>query len=292
MFQSGIKTAIYTVLALIAFAANSVLCRLALGEQSIDAGSFTVIRLVSGVLILLLIWRLTRRSEPDSSQGQGNWFAGAMLFLYAIAFSYAYISLDTGTGALILFGMVQITMITYSLFTGQKLGWREWAGLFLASSGLVWLLAPSINTPALHGFILMAVAGIAWGAYTLKGRGSVSPLADTCFNFVRTLPLVGISLLLVIAESELSYRGVLLAVASGAIASGVGYAIWYQALAGLSAIQAGVLQLLVPVIAALGGVLFAAEPVTLRLVISGLLVLGGILLVLLSRHYKTTDQIE
>lgn len=285
--QTAVSTVGFTLFALVAFAANSVLCRLALGEQSIDAGSFTVIRLLAGILTLLVIWYLSQREtspQPRQPSQQGSWRAAGLLFLYAITFSYAYISLETGTGALILFGMVQITMVVTSLLKGQRLCWLEWFGLVLAFVGFIYLLAPSITTPELTGFILMMIAGLAWAGYTLLGKGSVSPLGDTCFNFFRTLPLVIATLLWVIADAHLSSRGVLLAIASGALASGLGYAIWYRALRGLSAIQAGVVQLLVPVIATLGGVLFAAEPITLRLGVAGLMVLGGILLVLLGRH--------
>ena len=287
--RTVLSTAGFTLFALIAFAANSVLCRMALGEQSIDAGSFTLIRLLSGIVILLLIWYPARKDSGASAAAghpspRGSWRAGGLLFLYAITFSYAYISLETGTGALILFGMVQITMVVTGLIQGQRLCWQEWSGLVLACVGFIYLLAPSINTPELAGFVLMAIAGLAWAGYTLLGRGSVSPLSDTCFNFVRTLPMVLVALIWIIADAQLTSRGILLAIASGALASGLGYAIWYRALRGLSGIQAGVLQLLVPVIAAIGGVLFAAEPITLRLALAGMLVLGGVLLVLLGRY--------
>ena len=287
--HTALNTAGFTLFALIAFAANSVLCRMALGEQSIDAGSFTLIRLLSGIIILLLIWYPGRNDSGSKASAErptprGSWRAGALLFLYAITFSYAYIRLETGTGALILFGMVQITMVVTGLLQGQRLCWLEWLGLVLACVGFIYLLAPSINTPELAGFVLMAIAGLAWAGYTLLGRGSVSPLSDTCFNFVRTLPLVLMALIWVIADAHLTGQGIFLAIASGALASGLGYAVWYRALRGLSGIQAGVLQLLVPVIAAIGGVLFASEPITQRLLLAGLLVLGGVLLVLLGRY--------
>ncbi|WP_417225546.1 DMT family transporter [Amphritea sp.] len=287
-FGSHVSTLMYTAFALLAFAGNSVLCRLALGEGSIDAGSFTLIRLLSGIGVLLLLWYLTgQRGKAATQENRGSWMAAVMLFIYALGFSYAYISLDTGTGALILFGAVQITMILVSLFRGTRLLPVEWLGLLLAFSGFVYLLKPVLNTPSLWGFILMTAAGIAWGFYTLIGRGSVNPLADTHFNFLKTLPLVVIALLalLLLGDISLTRQGVWLAMLSGGVASGIGYAVWYRALRGLSAVQAAVLQLLVPVIAAVGGVLFTDDVITLRLTVAALLVLGGILMVVVGRYY-------
>ncbi|GGK70291.1 DMT family transporter [Amphritea balenae] len=294
------RTILFTSIALLAFAGNSVLCRLALGEQSIDAGSFTVIRLLSGIITLTLLWYFSGMlSEPKSKHkqvaipaGRGSWSAALMLFIYAITFSYAYISLDTGTGALILFGAVQITMILVNWIKGGRLRWPEWLGLFLAFGGFVYLLAPLLSTPSVSGFLLMTASGIAWGLYTLKGRSSQRPLADTHFNFLRTLPLLLISMLFLLDSGYLTVNGIVLAVLSGSLASGVGYAIWYLALNGLSAVQAAVLQLLVPVIAALGGVVFAAEEISLRLIIASLMVLGGILLVVLGRYYLSVLSAE
>lgn len=287
-FGSHVSTLMYTTFALLAFAGNSVLCRLALGKEGIDAGSFTLIRLLSGISVLLLLWYLTgQRSNVAPQESRGSWLAAIMLFIYALGFSYAYISLDTGTGALILFGAVQITMILVSLFRGTRLLPVEWLGLLLAFSGFVYLLKPVLNTPSLWGFILMTAAGIAWGFYTLIGRGSVNPLADTHFNFLKTLPLVVIALLalLLLGDISLTRQGVWLAMLSGGVASGIGYAVWYRALRGLSAIQAAVLQLLVPVIAAVGGVLFTDDLITLRLTVAALLVLGGIFMVVVGRYY-------
>ena len=279
----SLKTATYTSLALVAFAGNSVLCRLALGENSIDAASFTTIRLLAGIITLMAIVMLRRGNREPGSKG--SWSAAAMLFLYAITFSYAYISLDTATGALILFGSVQVTMILASLFTGTRLHLAEWAGVLMAFSGFVYLVKPGLSTPSAMGFLLMAIAGIAWGFYTLRGRGSGYPLIDTAYNFLRTAPLVLILLVFTFSGSELSMRGIVLAIVSGALASGLGYAAWYAALAGLSSTQAAVLQLLVPVIAAAGGVVFAGESITLHLLLSSLLVLGGILTVILGKYY-------
>lgn len=277
------KTLTLTILALIAFAANSVLCRLALGENTIDASSFTVIRLLSGVLVLFFILKISNNKKSISSKG--SWFASIMLFIYAVAFSFAYISLETGTGALILFGSVQITMILQSLISGNRLNTTEWLGVSMAFAGFVYLVLPGVSTPSLMGFILMSIAGIAWGVYTLMGRVSVNSLTDTAYNFLRTIPFVAILAIVTLNRAYYSPEGVVLAMLSGAIASGIGYTIWYSALSGLSKIQAAVFQLSVPVIAAIGGIVFVGEVITLRLTVSAMMILGGILLVLFGRYY-------
>jgi drug/metabolite transporter (DMT)-like permease len=285
-----VKTLILTILALIAFAANSVLCRMALGENTIDASSFTVIRLLSGVLVLLAIVKVTNRKKSLSSTG--SWFASLMLFLYAMTFSFAYMTLDTGTGALILFGAVQITMIFISLFSGNRLHLSEWIGLSIAFMGFVYLVLPGATAPSAIGFILMSVAGIAWGIYTLKGRGSDAPLLDTCSNFLRAIPFVIVLAITAVNTAQYSIEGILLAALSGGVASGIGYTIWYSALGGLSTTQAAVVQLSVPVIAALGGVIFVSETLTQRLTLSALMILGGILLVVLGRYYFVTARLN
>ncbi len=281
--QSFTKIFIATLFALIAFAANSVLCRMALGEKAIDAASFTAIRLLSGALALFLIL-LLKRNKKNLPQSKGNWFSACMLFLYALTFSFAYITLDTGTGALILFGSVQITMILLSLFSGNRLHIVEWAGVIMAFLGFLYLVLPGVTAPSILGFILMASAGIAWGVYTLKGRGSESPLFDTAYNFSRTIPLVLVLLALTFQNAQISLDGIWLASLSGGMTSGIGYALWYVALRGLSITQAAVLQLSVPVIAALGGVIFVAEEISLRLMLSALFILGGILVTILGRY--------
>jgi len=281
-----LKTTIFTVLALIAFAANSVLCRLALGANAIDASSFTVIRLLSAVLVLVVILKTAnRQANPVSS---GSWLAGAMLFVYAICFSFAYLSLDTGTGALILFGAVQITMIALSLRAGARMHLTEWLGIVLAFAGFIYLVLPGVSAPSMTGFVLMAAAGIAWGSYTMKGCDPGNPLADTTSNFLRTVPFVVVLVIVVLADAVpgdtwFSPKGVMLAILSGAIASGLGYTVWYAALAGLSATRAAVVQLSVPAIAAAGGVIFVGESITLRLAVSTLVILVGILLVIIGR---------
>jgi len=280
----GSTTILLTTFALIAFAANSVLCRLALGQQAIDAAAFTAIRICSGALLLVLIFYMRYRKEYVTSDVHGSWLSAGMLFMYAAPFSFAYLTLGTGTGALILFGAVQITMILATILQGSKLHLLEWAGLVTAFGGFVYLVLPGVSAPPLEGFLLMSLAGVGWGLYTLRGKGSKNPLGDTAFNFVRAVPLALILLVFMIKQVQLSSTGVLLAVASGAIASGVGYTIWYMALRGLSTSQAAVVQLSVPIIAAFGGVLFVAESLTMRLTIAALLILGGIGLVVLGRN--------
>ena len=281
------RIAFYTSLALIAFASNSVLCRLALGENSIDAASFTAIRLISGVVVLAIIFGLSasQSSSNSNTKSRGSWRASAMLFLYAITFSYAYLLLETGTGALILFASVQITMVLVDIISGNRPRPIEWVGMIVAFLGFIYLVAPGVSAPSPIGLILMVVSGIAWGFYTLAGRGSSQPLADTTFNFLRTLPLVAILVLATFSNTTLSTTGIVLAILSGGIASGTGYSIWYMALGGLSATQAAVVQLLVPIIAALGGVLFAAEPLHLRLVLASATILGGVLILILGKQY-------
>ena len=278
-----IKTIISTGFTLIAFAANSVLCRLALGEKTIDASSFTVIRLLSGAIVLLVILKIN--GNKKSSPIKGSWPASFMLFLYAVTFSFAYITLDTGTGAIILFGSVQITMILLSLISGNRLHITEWIGVSIAFIGFVYLVSPGVTSPSVVGFSFMTIAGIAWGIYTLKGRDSVNPLMDTTYNFLRTIPFVIVLAIIAIQNTHYSSEGILLAAVSGGITSGIGYTIWYIALGGLSTTQAAVVQLLVPVIAALGGVIFLSEKITLRLTLSAIMILGGILMVVWGRYY-------
>jgi drug/metabolite transporter (DMT)-like permease len=268
------------VFALIAFAGNSVLCRLALGNDSIDAASFTIIRLLSGSLVLAFVLFLKRRTVNQNAKG--SWLASMMLFVYAVAFSYGYITLDTGTGALILFGAVQLTMILYSVAKGNKLHLIQWAGLCCAFGGFVYLVLPTLATPSLTGFVLMTISGIGWGFYSLIGKGSTNAMADTAYNFIRTTPLVMLLLLwaYTYADASWSQSGIVLAVLSGALTSGLGYALWYVALGGLTITQAAVIQLFVPIIAAIGGVIFAGEILTIRLMTASVLVLGGIFMVI------------
>lgn len=276
------KTLLYTGCALTAFAANSVLCRLALGAATIDAASFSTLRLASGACALLLI--LTLVEEKPSFMRRGRWAPPVLLFFYAVPFSFAYINLSAGTGALILFGAVQATMILAALRAGERPHPLEWAGLFLAIVGLVCLVFPGLTAPPPTSSLLMAVAGIAWGVYSLRGRGAVSPLADTTHNFVYSVPAaVGVNVVM-LRDFHISAGGAFLAVLSGALASGMGYVVWYAALRGLTSMRAATVQLAVPVLAAAGGVIFLSEQISLRLVLSAVVILGGVGLALAGRQ--------
>ena len=277
----SLRVAGLTVLALVAFAGNSVLCRLALADSSIDAASFTTVRLVSGAIALLIILGVTSRGTRPASYG--SWTSAAMLFLYAACFSFAYISLDTGIGALILFGMVQATMIAGALMAGDRPTVAEWIGWLLAVGGFVYLVSPGLTAPSPGGSALMAIAGIAWGIYSLRGRNESFALAGTTYNFVRSVPLVLVVSAFSLQDLHLTTNGVVLAILSGAITSGVGYAVWYTALQSISSMQAAMLQLSVPVLAAAGGILLLSESISLRLIVSSLLILGGIFLAIFGK---------
>jgi len=275
-------TTLYTALTMVAFASNSLLNRLALGQGSIDAVSYTTIRLIAGAITLWLISFLQRNNEGP--RVRGNWISAAMLFIYAITFSLAYLSLTAGTGALILFGTVQVTMILVALRSGERPQLLEWLGVLLALGGLVYLVMPGLKAPSLLGSALMVMAGIAWGIYSLRGRGTGSPLADTAGNFIRAVPLIIAIRLITLNGVQLSLSGILLAILSGAVASGMGYVIWYAALRGLTATRAAIVQLSVPILAAWGGVAFLAEDISLRLILAGAFILGGIALAITGRR--------
>jgi drug/metabolite transporter (DMT)-like permease len=278
---AGASTVLLTAAAMIAFAANSLLCRMALGAHLIDAASFTAVRLVCGALFLALLIVIRHRSALRS---RADAIAVGALFGYAIAFSFAYLGLSAGTGALILFGAVQITMIGAGLINRERLSPLGWSGLLLACAGLFMLLSPGVTAPPISNALLMAIAGIAWGIYSLRGRKAPDPLRATATNFLWSVPLALLSVPTFAHPPMVSREGLFLAAASGAIASGLGYVIWYAALVRLPAIAAASVQLSVPVIAALGGVLFLGEHAGLRLLLSSLAVLGGIALVLRSRQ--------
>jgi drug/metabolite transporter (DMT)-like permease len=266
---------------MIAFAANSLLCREALASGNIGAAPFTLIRLASGAAFLWLLVGIVHRRFSVG----GNWLSAAALFGYAAAFSFAYISLSAGTGALLLFGAVQITMIAYGLWAGERLGGLQIVGAVSAVAGLVWLVLPGVEAPSLLGALLMIGAGICWGVYSLRGRGIKAPTLATSGNFIRCLPFAVI--LFVLAGGQhgtVNEAGVVYAVASGALASGMGYALWYAVLPALSATTAATLQLSVPIIATLGGVLLLGESITLRFALASVAVLGGILIFILSRR--------
>jgi drug/metabolite transporter (DMT)-like permease len=275
-----VRTVAFTILALTAFAANSVLCRAALGEGAIDAASFSALRLFAGALTLSLLVML----RPGRTRLTGSWRSATYLLVYAVPFSFAYESLATGTGALILFGSVQATMLIAAMMTGERPARLQWLGLLTAIGGLVYLMLPGVSAPDPLGFVLMAVAGVGWGLYSLRGRTAIDPLSETAGNFARSVPMVALVSAASLSAIQIESTGAALAVTSGALASGVGYAIWYAALPGLTATAAATVQLSVPVLAALAGVLFMAEAVTPRLVIASLLILGGVALALLKRR--------
>lgn len=270
-----------TGLAMIAFASNSLLNRLALGNGTIDAVSYTTVRLITGAVMLLIIALFQKSNEQ--AKVRGSWLSAALLFLYAVCFSFAYLSLSAGTGALILFGTVQVTMILVALHSGERPHMLVWLGILLALGGLIYLVMPGLEAPAPLGSALMTTAGIAWGGYSLRGRGSDAPLADTAGNFLYAVPFIASVRLFSTDNFHLSMNGILLAALSGAIASGMGYVIWYTALRGLTATSAAIVQLSVPVLAAWGGVILLAEDVSLRLILAGSLILGGIALAVKGR---------
>jgi len=277
-----IRTILYTAFALTAFAFNSILCRLALRGEEADAVGFTLVRLVSGAAMLVAISSLVNR-RPSGIKN-GSWTSAFFLFAYAICFSLAYLSLTAGTGALILFGAVQLTMITVSIAKGDRPSPLEWLGLIIAMAGLIYLVLPGIESPPLLSSLFMTAAGAAWGFYTLRGRGSKDPLAQTSGNFVRAAPMIVLVAVPVLSSIKLSDRGLLLAILSGAAASGLGYTVWYAALKHHTATRAAVLQLSVPVLAAAIGVVFMSEAATSRLVLAAALILGGIAVAILGKR--------
>jgi drug/metabolite transporter (DMT)-like permease len=282
-------TSIYTVLALIAFSANSILCRLALSGQAIDAASFTSVRLIAGAVTLAALVR-GRRAGPVPLPG--SWRSAAMLALYAVPFSLAYVSLTAGTGALLLFGAVQMTMLLATILRGERPGALQWIGVTLALGGLVYLVLPGITAPPLVAAVLMVLAGVAWGAYSLLGRGSADPLGETAGNFVRAVPFALGASVLMLGDLHIESTGLLLAIASGAVASGLGYVIWYAALRSLSGFSASIVQLAGPVLAAAGGVVLLGERITPRLVLAGGLVLGGIALALVGQNARRSGSMS
>ena len=275
------RTIAYTLFALIAFAANSVLCRLALGPGIIDAASFSTIRLTSGAITLAVITVFVKKG---TFRVAGAWPSATLLFLYAVPFSFAYTSLTAGTGALILFASVQATMMLSAIVAGERPHPWQWLGLVMALGGLVVLVLPGLTAPPLVGAALMAMAGIAWGAYSLRGRGTTDPLGETTSNFIRSVPLVLVVSLVTVPQLKVTAGGILLASSSGAIASALGYVIWYAALARLTATRAAAVQLTVPLLAAAGGIVFLGETVPFRLGVSAFLILGGVGLALAARE--------
>jgi drug/metabolite transporter (DMT)-like permease len=276
------RVALLTAVTMLAFAGNSILCRLALKGTAIDAASFTLVRVVSAAAALWLI--LLVRHGPGRLGGGGNWPSALALFAYAAAFSYAYLHLSAGTGALLLFGAVQATMTSYGLYVGERLRAGQWLGLTLALGGLAWLVLPGLAAPPPGSSLLMIVAGIAWGIYSLRGRGAADAIATTAGNFVRAVPPALALALLMHAQRSLDGAGLACALVSGALTSGLGYVVWYAVMPRLRAATAATVQLSVPVIAAAGGLALLGEAMSLRLAVSAAAVLGGIALVIAGKQ--------
>ncbi len=265
---------------MIAFASNSLLCRVALKQTSIDPASFTFVRVFSGAIALWLIMRIRR----SSFRVTGNWVSAVALFIYAAAFSLAYVDLAAGTGALLLFGAVQVTMIFWGLRQGERLWAIQAVGLIAAMAGLVLLVLPGLSAPSILGSVLMLSAGVAWGIYSLRGKNSGDAITSTAGNFLRAIPFAAVMVMGSLPWLRLDPAGICYATISGAITSGIGYVLWYAALPGLKAANAATVQLSVPVLAATGGILLLGEPITLRYAFASLAVLGGIALVILEKN--------
>jgi len=272
---------------MLAFAANSLLAREALGTVSIEAAGYTAVRIISGAVVLYgLMRRGLTVSRGTGPALPGDWWAATALFVYAIAFSAAYLSLGAATGALILFSSVQASMVTFGLVRGDRPSVQEIIGFAIAFAAFVYLILPGVGRPDPVGCMLMIASGVAWAVYTLRGRGARDPIGQTAGNFVRAsafcLPLAVFAYF----NETTSTTGALLALASGVIASGLGYAIWYTALRGLTTFQAALIQLSVPVIAAFGAILFLSEQLTLHFVVAGACVIGGIALAILAKQQR------
>jgi drug/metabolite transporter (DMT)-like permease len=273
-----------TLITMLCFAGNSVLCRLALRQTSIDPASFTSVRLISGALVLALLvcarqWVFAKGGTAQAAGLGGNWISALALFGYAAAFSFSYTNMSTGVGALLLFGAVQATMILTGLWRDERLNGLQTAGLLIAFAGVVALLSPGLNAPPLASAVLMLSAGLAWGVYSLRGRGAADPTGDTAGNFLRAALVAALLSVWLLAHQQIDGRGLLYAALSGAVTSGLGYALWYAVLPQLSRTRAATVQLSVPVLAALAGALFMNEPLTWGLVLTSIAVLGGIALV-------------
>lgn len=280
--MTSLRVLILTATAMIAFAANSLLCRAALRSGTIDAASFSSLRIIAGAIALWLILTM-RRSRKRAT---GSWWSAAALFAYVAAFSFAYNTLSAGIGALLLFAAVQSTMIVWGFWSGERFRLRQWIGFITACGGLILLLLPGISTPPLTGSILMLSAGIAWGIYSLRGKGAGDPTAATAGNFLRAAPMALLLSAVCLTTLRMDPVGVTYAIISGALTSGLGYVIWYAALSALTATTAATVQLSAPVIAALGGILFLNESLTPRFVIASAAVLGGIALVVTKRQQR------
>jgi drug/metabolite transporter (DMT)-like permease len=286
-FSLSARVPILTLAAMIAFASNSLLCRAALKQTSIDAGSFTFVRVFSGAVVLWLVRRMIRTTR--SGGVGGNWISALALLLYAAGFSFAYVAVAAGTGALLLFGAVQATMILWGLHKGECLRAIQILGLIVAMTGLVVLLFPGLSAPPLLGSILMLGAGVAWGVYSLRGKREKNAVTATTGNFVRAVPFAAALSIIFLRWLDLDLAGVIYAIISGAVTSGLGYVIWYSVLPSLKAASAATVQLSVPVLAAAGGILLLGEPLTLRYLLASVAILGGIALVVLEKNPARSD---
>ena len=281
--MSSLRIGFMTLLAMTAFAGNSLLCRMALRSAHIDAAAFTTIRLASGAMVLWLVVSM----RGGQTYGKGNWRSATALFVYAAAFSFAYVKLPAATGALLLFGAVQATMIGYGIWSGERLRRLQMAGLVLALGGLVGLLLPGLSAPPVEASAMMLAAGFAWGIYSLRGKGAGDPTQVTAGNFLRAVPIAVLLNLLTFKGVPVDSEGIWYAIGSGALASGLGYAAWYTVLPALKATNAATVQLSVPVFAALGGIIFLGEAISLHLIFSSSAILGGVALVLLEKKLVT-----
>ena len=270
------RTLVLTSLTMIAFAANSLLTRGALGHDLIDAPSFTIIRLVAGAVMLFILASLRSGGSGKSIRSAGSWISALALAGYAVGFTLAYVRIGAGAGALLLFGAVQATMIGVGVIKGERPHVRDWLGLTLAMAGLVWLTIPGASAPDLLGAALMIFAGACWGAYSIAGRRSRDPLATTSGNFWRGAIIGAVALGALVVPDRITTNGVLLATISGAVTSGLGYAVWYSVIPALGPWRAALVQLTVPVLTGLGAALLLGESITLRLVIAGVLVTAGV----------------
>lgn len=281
----ALRTLSLTTITMIAFAANSLLCRAALRGGAIDAVSFTAIRLISGAIVLAAITRGWPGESTDDARSHGSWRAAGALSIYAITFSYAYLRLGAGAGALLLFGSVQLTMIGGALVRGERPSLRQWVGLVIAATGMVVINLPSLEAPPVSGAALMIAAGVGWGLYSLAGRGARRPIMATAGNFARALPFAAaLAAIAAATGAELTTRGVVLSVVSGAVTSGGGYCVWYAVLPSLGAARAAIVQLSVPVIAAVSAILLLDEPLRQHVAIGGAIILGGLALALWQRR--------
>lgn len=275
---------------MVAFASNSLLCRAALKQTTIDAATFTFVRILSGAVALWLVINTRRKlivertASPLVESKAGNWLSAFALFAYAAGFSFAYVDLSAGTGALLLFGAVQATMILWGLHKGERLDAVQIVGFIVAVTGLVVLVLPGLSAPPLVGSILMLGAGVAWGIYSIRGKAGRDAIAATAGNFLRAVPFAAVVSVILVSRARLDYVGIFYAVISGAITSGLGYVIWYSALPDLKAASAATVQLSVPVLASTGGILLLGEPITLRYMLASIAILGGIALVVLERN--------